>query len=79
VEPGWFCTLALKSKPPDFFAKIIFGFAIRHFITKQVGKNETLHCLGASGIFRAASFHVGVKSDVTNSKKCETFAQRHFM
>jgi hypothetical protein len=34
VEPEWFCTLALKSKPPDFFAKIIFGFAIHYFFTK---------------------------------------------
>jgi hypothetical protein len=32
-------------------------------------KNETPHCLGASGSFRASSFHVGPKSDVTNSKK----------
>jgi hypothetical protein len=21
LEPGWFCTLALKSKPPDFLEK----------------------------------------------------------
>jgi hypothetical protein len=21
VEPGWFCTLALKSQPPDFLQK----------------------------------------------------------
>jgi hypothetical protein len=32
--------LALKSKPPDFFAKIIFGSAIYHFFTKQVGKKQ---------------------------------------
>jgi hypothetical protein len=40
------------------------------------GKNRNLHRLGASGSFWALSFHVGLKSGVTNSKKikkCETF------
>jgi hypothetical protein len=69
LEPGWFCTLALKSKPPNFFAKIISGSATCHFFTKQVGKNGNPHRLGTSGSFRALPFHVGLKSGVTNSKK----------
>jgi hypothetical protein len=35
------------------------------------GKNENPHRLGASGSFQALSFHVGLKSGVTNSKKIE--------
>jgi hypothetical protein len=38
MEPGWFCTLALKSKPPDFLQKSFFGSATYHFFTKQVAK-----------------------------------------
>jgi hypothetical protein len=34
-----------------------------------VGENDTPQCLGVSRSFRASSFHVGLKSDVTNSKK----------
>jgi hypothetical protein len=53
------------------FAKIIFGSATCHFFTKQVGKNGNPNRLGASGSFRALSFHVRLKSGVTNSKKIE--------
>jgi hypothetical protein len=35
------------------------------------GKNGNPHRLGASGSFRALSFHVGLKSGVTNLKKIE--------
>jgi hypothetical protein len=45
-EPGWFCTLALKSKPPNFFEKINFGSATCHFFTKQVGKKRESAPLG---------------------------------
>jgi hypothetical protein len=69
LEPGWFCTLALKSKPPDFLQKLFLG--PQHVISSlnRWGKNGNPHRLGASGSFRALSFHVGVKSGVTNSKK----------
>jgi hypothetical protein len=76
LEPGWFCTLALKSKPPDFLQKTFLDPQHVIFFTKQVGENGNPHRLGASGSFRALSFHVGLKSGVTNSKKfekCETF------
>jgi hypothetical protein len=69
LEPEWFCTLALKSKPPDFLQK---SFLDSQYVISSLSrwrKNETPHCLGASGSFRASSFHVGPKSDVTNSKK----------
>jgi hypothetical protein len=68
-EPEWFCTLALKSKPPDFLQK---SFLDSQYVISSLNrwqKNETPHCLGASGSFRASSFHVCPKSDVTNSKK----------
>jgi hypothetical protein len=35
------------------------------------GKKGNPHRLGASGSFRPLSFHVGLKSGVTNSKKIE--------
>jgi hypothetical protein len=82
LEPEWFCTLALKSKPLDFLQK---SFLDSQYIISSLNrwrKNKTPHCLGASGSFRASSFHVGPKSDVTNSKKSkkyETLAWRHFM
>jgi hypothetical protein len=82
LEPGWFCTLALKSKPPVFLQKIIFGSATHHFFTKKVGKKQDSAPLGLSGSFRALSFHAGLESGVTNSKKLkkwETFAWHHFM
>jgi hypothetical protein len=71
LEPGWFCTLALKSKPPDFLQK---SFLDPQYIISSLnrwGKNGNPHRLGASGSFRALSFHVGLKSGVTNSKKIE--------
>jgi hypothetical protein len=64
-----FCTLALKSKPPNFLQK---SFLDSQYVISSLNrwrKNETPHCLGASGSFRASSFHVGTKSNVTNSKK----------
>jgi hypothetical protein len=82
LEPEWICTLALKSKPPDFLQK---SFLDSQYVISSLSrwrKNETPHCLGASGSFRASSFYVDPKSDVTNSKKIkkyETFARRHFM
>jgi hypothetical protein len=69
LEPKWFCTLALKSKPPDFLQKSFLDLQYIISSLNRWWKNETPHCLGASGSFRASSFHVGPKSDVTNSKK----------
>jgi hypothetical protein len=68
--------LALKSKPPDFLQKSFMD--PQHVISSlnRWGKNGNPHRLGASGSFLALSFHVGLKSGVTNSiknKKCETF------
>jgi hypothetical protein len=82
LEPEWFCTLALKSKPPDFLQKSFLDLQYVISSLNRWQKNKTPYCLGASGSFRASSFHVGPKSDVTNSKKSkqyETFARRHFM
>jgi hypothetical protein len=71
LEPGWFCTLAVKSKPPDFLQKSFLD--PKHVISSlnKWGKNRNPHRLGASGSFRALSFHLGIKSGVTNSKKIE--------
>jgi hypothetical protein len=55
----------------------MFGSETYHFFTKQVGKNGNLHRLGASGSFRALSFHVGLKSGVTNSKKIKKMWDLH--
>jgi hypothetical protein len=69
LEQGWFCTLALKSKPPDFLSKsfldpqhVISPLNIRE-------KRGTPHRLAASGSFPAPSFYAGPESGVTNSKK----------
>jgi hypothetical protein len=69
LEPEWFCTLALKSRPPDFLQKSFLDsqYVISSLIKWR--KKETPYCLIVSGSFRASSFHVGPKSDVTNSKK----------
>jgi hypothetical protein len=67
LEPEWICTLALKSKSPDFLQK---SFLDSQYVISSLSrwrKNETPHCLGVSGSFRASSFYVGPKSDVTNS------------
>jgi hypothetical protein len=64
-----FCTLALKSEPPDFLQKSFLDSQYVISSLNRWGKNKTPHCLGASGTFHAESFHVGLKSDVTNSKK----------
>jgi hypothetical protein len=69
LEPEWFCTLALKSKPPDFLQKLFLDSQYVISSLNRWGEKETPHYLGASGSFRASSFHVGLKSDVTNSKK----------
>jgi hypothetical protein len=69
LEPDWFCTLALKSKPPDFLQKSFFDSQYVISSLNRWRKNDNPHCLGASDSFRASSFHVGSKSDVTNSKK----------
>jgi hypothetical protein len=71
LEPWWFCTLALKSKPPDFFQKSFLD--LQHVISSlnRWGKHGNPHRLGASRSFWALSFHVGLKSGVTNSKKIE--------
>jgi hypothetical protein len=69
LEPGWFCTLALTSKPSDFLQKSFLD--PQHVISSlnRWEKNGNPHRLRASGSFRALSFHVGLKSGVTNSKK----------
>jgi hypothetical protein len=69
LEPGWFCTLALKSKSPDFLQKSFLD--PQHVISSlnRWGKHGNPQRLGASGSFRALSFHVGLKSGVTNSQK----------
>jgi hypothetical protein len=69
MEPGWFCTLTLKSKPPDFLKKSFLD--PQHVISSlnMWGKNRNPHRLGASGSFWALSFYVGLKSGVTNSEK----------
>jgi hypothetical protein len=69
LEPEWFCTLALKSKPPDFLQESFLDSQYVISSLNRWGENETPHCLGASGSFRASLFHVGLQSDVTNSKK----------
>jgi hypothetical protein len=82
LELEWFCTLALKSKPPDFLQKLFLDSQYVISSLNRWRKNETPHCVGASGSFRASSFHVGPKSNEINSKKSkkyETFAWRHFM
>jgi hypothetical protein len=69
LEPGWFCTLALKILPPDFLQKSFLD--PKHVISslKNRGRNGSPHRLGASGSFHALLFHVGLESGVTNSKK----------
>jgi hypothetical protein len=67
----WFCTLALKSKPQDFLQKSYLDPQNVISSLNRWGKNRNPHHLGASGSFRALSFHVGLKSGVTNSKKSE--------
>jgi hypothetical protein len=71
LEPGWFCTLALKRKPPDFLQKSFLD--PKHVISSlnRWEKNGNPHRLGASGSSRALSFQVGLKSGVTNSEKIE--------
>jgi hypothetical protein len=68
LEPRWFCTLALKCKPPDFLQKSVLD--PQHVISSLNGwgKNRNLHRLGASGSFHALSFHAGLESSVINSK-----------
>jgi hypothetical protein len=66
LEPVWFCTLALKSKPPDFLQKSFLNAQQVISSLNRWGKNGNPHCLGASGSFWALSFHVGLKSGVTN-------------
>jgi hypothetical protein len=41
------------------------------------GKSGTPYRLGASGSFRALSFHVGLESGSTNSKKIEKVRDLH--
>jgi hypothetical protein len=82
LEAGWFCTLVVKSKPPDFLQKSFLD--PQHIISSlnSRGKKGTPHRLAASGSFHAPSFHAGPKSDITNlkkSKKCKTLAWHHFM
>jgi hypothetical protein len=77
MELGWFRTLALKSKPPDFLQKLFLD--PQHVISSLNSweKRGTLHLLAASGSFRASSFYAGPESGITNSKKlkkCKTFA-----
>jgi hypothetical protein len=69
LEPGWFCTLALKSKPLDFLKKSFLD--PQHLISSLNSRKKrgTPHRLVTSGSFRAPSFHVGPKPGVTNSKK----------
>jgi hypothetical protein len=77
LELGWFCTLVLKSKPPDFLQKLFLD--PQHVISSLNSREKrgTPHRLAVSGSFRAPSFHAGLESGVTNSKKskkCKTFA-----
>jgi hypothetical protein len=81
LEAGWFCTLAVKSKPPDFLQKSFLD--LQHVISSlnNRGKKGIPH-RPASESFRAPLFHAGPESDITNLKKikkCETFAWRHFI
>jgi hypothetical protein len=68
LEPVWFCTLALTSKPRDFLQKSFLD--PQHVISSlnRWEKNRTPHRLGASGSFLVFSFHAGLKSGVSNSK-----------
>jgi hypothetical protein len=69
LEAGWFRTLEVKSKPPDFLQKSFLD--PQHVISSLNSgrKKGTPHRLAASGSIRAPSFHAGPESGITNFKK----------
>jgi hypothetical protein len=77
VEPGWFCTLALKSRPLEFLKKSFLDPQHVIYSLNFDREGETPHRLGASGSFCALSWHAGLKLTVTNSKKSKNARTLH--
>jgi hypothetical protein len=69
LEAGWFCTFAVKSKPPNFLQKSFLD--PQHIISSlnNRGKKGIPHRLAASESFPAPLFFAGPESDITNLKK----------